>query len=79
LLQTGSQAYIIPGKGVGYNFFPRGRAGASFRLYESYWFETSFGLAYVTSGFGGNSQLLPWTGQGVSVSLRHTFRNVHPF
>jgi hypothetical protein len=79
LLQTGSQAYIIPGRGVGYNFFPRARAGASFRLHESYWLETSFGWAHLTSGFGGKNQLLPWTGQGASVSLRYTFRNFHPF
>lgn len=39
LLQTGSQAYIIPERGVGYNFFPRARAGVSFRLHESYWLE----------------------------------------
>jgi hypothetical protein len=80
LLQTGSQAYIIPVKGAGYNFFPHGRVGASFRFHESYWLEASFGWAYVTSGFGGNSQLLlPWTGQGAAVGLRRTFRNFHFF
>jgi hypothetical protein len=72
-LQTGSTAYIIPWPGVGYNFFVRGRGGAALRLHESYWLETSFGWAHVTSGFGGNGQLLPWSGQGVSLSLRHTF------
>jgi hypothetical protein len=76
-LQTGSPAFIIPWPDAGYNFFPRGRAGASFRLHESYWLEASFGWAHVTSGFGGSSQLLPWSGQGVSLSLRHTFRGSH--
>jgi hypothetical protein len=73
LLQTGSTAYIIPWPGVGYNFFVRGRGGAALRLHPSYWLETSFGWARVTSGFGGSSQLLPWSGQGVSLGLRHTF------
>jgi hypothetical protein len=77
LLQTGSPAFIIPWSQAGYNFFPRVRAGASFRLHESYWLEASFGWAHVTSGFGGSSQLLPWNGQGVSLSLRHTFRGSH--
>jgi hypothetical protein len=74
LLQTGSPAYIIPWRDTGYNFFPRGRAGASLRLHQSYWLEASFGWAHVTSGFGGSSQLLPWSGQGISLSLRHTFQ-----
>ena len=73
LLQTGSPAYIIPWRNAGYNFFPRGHAGASFRLHESYWLEASFGWAHVSSGLGGNNQLLLWSGQGVSVVLRHTF------
>lgn len=53
LLQTGSIAYIIPGRDVGYNLFSRARAGAIFRLHESCWLETSFGWAHVTAGFGG--------------------------
>lgn len=73
LLQVGSTAFIVPGRGVGYNGFPRGRGGASFRLHNSYWLEAGFGWAYVTPGFGGNSQLLPWSGQGVSLGLRRTF------
>src|SRR5215469_4811848 len=73
LLMTGSTAYVIPGKDVGYNFFPRGRVGATFRLHRSYWLETNFGWAHVTTGFGGHRQLLPWSGQGASVSLRRTF------
>jgi len=79
LLQTGSTAYIIPGKGIGYNFFPRVGAGASFCLHKSYWLDTSFGWAHVTSGFGGSSQLLLWSGQGATVSLRHTFRSFRSF
>ncbi len=78
-LQTGSTAYINPGKDDGYNFFPRVRAGVSFRLYPSYWLETTLGWAHVTSGFGGSSQLLPWSGQGATVSLRHTFRGFRHF
>ncbi len=73
LLQTGSTAYIVPVGGVGYNCFAHGRAGGSFRLHPSYWLETSFGWAHVTAGFGGSHQLLPWSGQGVSLGLRHTF------
>lgn len=73
LLQSGSPGYIIPWSGVGYNFFPRGGGGATFRLHKSYWLETSFGWAHVTSGFGGNSKLLAWSGQGISLGLRHVF------
>jgi hypothetical protein len=72
-LQTGSTAYIIPWFGVGHNFFVRGRGGAVLRLHESYWLETSFGWAHITTGFGGSSQPLAWSGQGVSLGLRHTF------
>ena len=75
LLQTGSPAYIIPLTHVGHNFFPRARVGASLRLHESYWLEAGFGYAHVTSGFGGNRQLLPWSGQGACIGLRHTFRS----
>jgi hypothetical protein len=73
-LQTGSLAYIIPGRDVGYNFFARGRAGAIFQLHQSYGLEAGFGWAHITSGFGGSSQLLPWSGQGISLTLRHAFR-----
>lgn len=73
LLQTGSPAYIIPWRNAGYNFFATGGAGVSFRLHESYWLDASLGWAHVTSGFGGNNQLLPWSGQGVSIALRHAF------
>jgi len=62
LLMTGSTAYIIPGEDVGYNFFPYGRVGASFRLQRFFWLETTFGWIHVTTGFGGHSQLLPWSG-----------------
>lgn len=79
LLMTGSTAYIIPSKDVGYNFFPRGRVGATLRLHRSYWLETNFGWAHVTTGFGGQRQLLPWTGQGASISLRRTFGNARSF
>ena len=79
LLMTGSTAYIIPTKDVGVNFFPRGCIGASFQLYRSYWLETNFGWAYVTPGFGGHRQLLPWSGQGASVSLRRTFGDARSF
>lgn len=78
LLQTGSPGYIIPWSGVGYNFFSRGRGGGALRLHDSYWLETSFGWAHVTSGFGGNSQLLTWSGQGVSVGLRYVFPRTLP-
>lgn len=73
LLQTGSPAFILPWSGVGYNFFPRVRVGTTLRLHESYWLEPSIGWAHVSSGFGWGSQLLPWSGQGVSLSLRHSF------
>ena len=79
LLMTGSTAYIIPSKDVGINFFPRGRVGATFRLHRSYWLETNFGWAHVTTGFAGQRQLLPWSGQGASVSLRRTFDNSRSF
>jgi len=79
LLMTGSTAYIIPSKDVGINFFPRGRIGASFWLHRSYWLETNFGWAHVTTGFGGRGQLPPWSGQGASVSLRRTFGNSRSF
>jgi hypothetical protein len=73
-LQTGSPAYIIPWPGTGYNFFLRAGAGASFRLHQSYWLEPSARWAHVTTGFGpGADTLLPWSGTGVSLSLRHTF------
>jgi len=74
-LQTGSPAFIIPWPDVGYNLFSRVRAGASVRLHESYWLDTSFGWAHVGSGFAGNNQLPSWSGQGASVGLRHTFRS----
>ena len=73
LLQSGSPAYIIPWRSVGYNFFPRGNVGAGFRISDSYWMDASLGWAHITSGFAGSNQLLPWSGQGVSVALRHTF------
>jgi hypothetical protein len=73
LLQSGSPAYIIPWRSVGYNFYPRGNVGTGFRISDSYWMDASFGWAHVTSGFAGSNQLLPWSGQGVSVALRHTF------
>lgn len=76
-LQTGSLGYIIPwGKTLGYNFFLRGHCGTSFQLHQSYWLEAGFGWAHVTSRFGlGSSagQLVAWSGQGVTVGLRHTF------
>lgn len=72
-LQTGSPAFILPWPNAGFNFFSRVRSGVSLRLHESYWLEPSFGWAHVSRGFGGSSQLLPWSGQGASLSLRHTF------
>lgn len=73
LLQTGSPAFINPiWKGLGYNLFPRERGGASVQLHASYWLEGSFGWAQVTSGYGAD-KLLPWSGQGASLGLRHTF------
>lgn len=73
-VQTGSLGYIVPwGKNMGYNFFFRDRGGASFQLHRAYWLEASIGWAHVSSGFGWGSQLLPWSGQGTSISLRHTF------
>lgn len=78
LLQTGSPAYIIPWSGVGYNFFVRGGGGAALRLHGSYWLETSFGWAHVTSGFGGDGQLLTWSGQGVSLGLRYVIPRTLP-
>jgi len=78
-LQAGSPGVIVPWTGDGYNFLPRVRAGASFRLHESYWLETSFGWAHVTSGFGSSSQSLPWSGQGATVGLRRTFGTSRSF
>ena len=74
-IQTGSPAYIIPTGGVGYNFFLRGGSGASFRLRQSYWLDAAFRWVHVTSGFGpAPSNDFPWSGQGPSLTLRHTFR-----
>jgi len=81
VLQVGSPAYIIPWKGDGYNFFPRGRIGASFQLHDSYWLEAAFGGAYVTPRLGGccGGQLSAWGGQGASLGLRYTFRGRQSF
>jgi len=74
-LQTGSPAFIIPWTGDGYTSFLRGGGGASFRLQESYWLETTFRWVHVTTGFGSGTGNYPrWSGQGLSLSLRHTFR-----
>lgn len=70
---NGSPAFIVQRPGVGFDFFPRARAGASLRLHESYWLEAGYGYGHVTSGFGGSAKLLPWSGEGASVGLRHTF------
>jgi len=74
-LQTGSPAYVVPLSGVGYNFFLRAGSGASFRLHSAYWLDVSFRFARITTGFGpGGDNYMPWSGLGLSLALRHTFR-----
>ncbi|MFY9676179.1 MAG: hypothetical protein WAK13_17095 [Terriglobales bacterium] len=73
-LLTGSPAFLIPLGGTGYNFFLRGGTGASLRLHHSYWLDTGFHWAHITTGFGpGADNYIPWSGLGVSLALRHTF------
>jgi hypothetical protein len=72
---TGSPAIIIPLGGTGYNFFLRGGTGASLRLHSSYWLDTGFHWAHITTGFGpGANNYIPWSGLGLSLGLRHAFR-----
>ncbi len=73
LLANGSPAFIVPWPGMGFNFFPRARAGASWRLHGPYWLEAGYGYGHVTAGFGGNAKLLPWSGEGASLGMRYTF------
>jgi len=73
-LQTGSPAFIIPWSGDGYHFMLRGGGGASFQLHPSYWLEAGVRSVHVTSGFGSGAGNYPrWSGEGLSVGLRHTF------
>ncbi len=75
LIFTGSPAFVIPFPGDGYNFFARGGSGASFRLHSAFWLDAGFRYAHVTTGFGPSEySYLPWSGLGVSLALRHTFR-----
>ena len=79
VLQTGSPAFFIPTGGVGYNGFLLGGVGTGFRLGNSYWLESSVRWVHVTSGVGpGASNLLAWSGQGASLSLRHVSPEVGP-
>jgi hypothetical protein len=74
-VQTGSPAFIIPWSGDGYTFFLRAGGGVSIQLHRSYWLETSFRWAHVTSSFGPGADNYPrWSGQGLSLTLRHTSR-----
>jgi Lipid A 3-O-deacylase (PagL) len=75
ILQTGSPAYVIPIGGVGYNFLLRAGSGASFRLNSAYWLDASYRWGHITTGFGpGGGNYVPWSGQGLSLALRHSLR-----
>jgi hypothetical protein len=75
LLQSGSPAFIIPWPGDGYTGLLRAGGGGSVRLRGSYWLETTFRWAHVPTGIGPGADGYPrWSGQGISISLRHTFR-----
>jgi hypothetical protein len=76
-LQLISPGFLISSRtvsGLGYTGFLRAGGGASWRLHRSYWIEGDFRWAHVPAGFGSGTGSYPeWTGQGGSVSLRHTF------
>jgi hypothetical protein len=79
--QTFCRAAVLPlccrGRALASAFSARARWGKPCGCNASYWLEPSFGFARVTSGFAAGSQLLPWSGRGASLSLRHTFGRCH--
>jgi hypothetical protein len=75
-LQVGSPAYVVPTGGVDWGLLLRGGIGASAHLHGAYWLDASYRRGHLTSGFGpGGGDYARWTGQGVALALRRTFRH----
>lgn len=69
----------FPAGGTPWDFFPRGGAGASFRVSRANWVEASFWWTHISNDTGAFAAGNPtWNGQGVSLSLRHALQVESP-
>lgn len=70
-LKTGF--FFLPLSGDHYNFFFRAGSGASYELHLSYWLEAVYRWGHTLEGWNGPSAYSSWSGQGISLGIRHTF------
>jgi len=67
----------FPAEGTSYNGYFRGGGGASFKVSELYWLETSFHWAHVSNGRALSENPI-WNGRGFSIGVRRTLQGNSP-